>query len=166
MDASHIVSTSSTLSVATITTTARIQSSRNNTIPSMQSPAILSTTNNNNNHQLPTQFIPYYASGNMFMGVPKRGKRIIRLSEDQLQASFQYPQHEAAKRLGVSVSTLKRRFYELYGGTRWPFKENRRRLVLKESIHYILNEKNMPTKDLDKNALYALMLAFQSSMQH
>jgi hypothetical protein len=40
------------------------------------------------------------------------------MSLEEMQKYFKYPQPEAAKRLGVSLSTLKRRFYALNMGKR------------------------------------------------
>eukprot|EP00818_Percolomonas_sp_WS_P004145 CAMPEP_0117439028 /NCGR_PEP_ID=MMETSP0759-20121206/2358_1 /TAXON_ID=63605 /ORGANISM="Percolomonas cosmopolitus, Strain WS" /LENGTH=255 /DNA_ID=CAMNT_0005230739 /DNA_START=2588 /DNA_END=3355 /DNA_ORIENTATION=- len=42
------------------------------------------------------------------------------MTADDFQPYFKLTQVEAAKKLGVSLSTLKRRFYELKLGKRWP----------------------------------------------
>ncbi len=42
-------------------------------------------------------------------------KSKISISDRELREVFAYTQPEAARRLGVSLSTLKRRFYELAG---------------------------------------------------
>lgn len=51
---------------------------------------------------------------------PQDSPVFIQLSKEELERHFVYPQPEAARRLGVSVSTLKRRFYDNFNGTRWP----------------------------------------------
>ncbi len=47
-------------------------------------------------------------------------KRKKKLSKEEILKYIQYPQPDAARMLNVSVSTLKRRFYEL-GLGRWPY---------------------------------------------
>jgi len=52
----------------------------------------------------------------------KKGrKQKFFITEEELHKYYQYSQPEAAKRLGVSVSTLKRRYYKLFPGKRWPY---------------------------------------------
>lgn len=51
----------------------------------------------------------------------RRGKKRLELSQEELEKHFHVSQQEAAKRLGVSVSTLKRRFYEIFNNMRWPY---------------------------------------------
>ncbi len=61
-------------------------------------------------------------------GVQKKrrgGKPKKELTRDQIVACFHLPQHLAAKKLQVSLSTLKRRFYEMnFGLKRWPYTSN------------------------------------------
>ncbi|EFC41625.1 predicted protein [Naegleria gruberi] len=56
---------------------------------------------------------------------PNRSKKLDVLSADQIRQYFCYTQQDAARLLGVSVSTLKRRFYELKLGKRWPYKRTK-----------------------------------------
>jgi hypothetical protein len=89
----------------------------------------------------------------------KRGKKVIPLTEEQLRNHFIYPQPEAARRLGVSLSTLKRRFYELHSGKRWPYNDIKNTLK-KRKLRYIVNDRSKPEKYLDQNTLFALSKAF------
>lgn len=61
-------------------------------------------------------------------GIQKKrrgGKPKKELTRDQIVACFHLPQHLAAKKLQVSLSTLKRRFYEMnFGLKRWPYTSN------------------------------------------
>lgn len=92
----------------------------------------------------------------------KRGKKVISLSESAIKSHFIYPQPEAARRLGVSLSTLKRRFYECYGGTkRWPYNDWKK-IIKKRKISYILNAKEKPTTYIDPNTMFLLNKAFHS----
>ena len=50
-------------------------------------------------------------------------KRSNQLTRQVLEEYFKYSQEEAASRLGVSLSTLKRKFRTLKMGKRWPFQE-------------------------------------------
>ena len=54
-----------------------------------------------------------------------RAKKLDVLSADEIRQYFCYTQSDAARLLGVSVSTLKRRFYELNLGNRWPYKRTK-----------------------------------------
>ena len=93
------------------TTTAKYYTS--NTSDGMQD-----STQQPNSPTSSVEFVPY-VPGNKGSMAQKRSKRTIHLSASQLESYFHYPQYEAAKKLGVSLSTLKRRFYELYKGARW-----------------------------------------------
>lgn len=87
-------------------------------------------------------------------------KSKISISDKELREVFAYTQPEAAKRLGVSLSTLKRRFYELAGkGKRWPFHEMKK-IEKKRSMKFILNETNQPEKMLDPYTLFVLAKTF------
>lgn len=87
-------------------------------------------------------------------------KSKISISDRELREVFAYTQPEAARRLGVSLSTLKRRFYELAGkGKRWPFHEMKK-IEKKRSMKYILNETNQPEKMLDPYTLFVLSKTF------
>jgi hypothetical protein len=96
-----------------------------------------------------------------------------KLTREEMALYFKLPQPEAAKRLGVSLSSLKRRFYELYrnrmegaGETklRWPYSCYKKN-VKKTKLKYILNPVNKPTKMLDPHTIHILKLSFQSSLK-
>ena len=53
-----------------------------------------------------------------------KGRQTILLTKETICAHLVYPQREAANRLGVSLSTLKRRFYNLFNMD-WPKHMNR-----------------------------------------
>ncbi len=91
----------------------------------------------------------------------KRGKKIIVLSEQQLRTHYIFSQPEAARRLGVSLSTLKRRFYELHSGKRWPYHDLKPSLK-KRRISFIVNKKDLPEKDIDSYTEHVLSLAFRN----
>lgn len=48
-------------------------------------------------------------------------KKRVDLTKEEIEQYFHVSQNEAAKQMGISVSTLKRRFYELYANMRWPY---------------------------------------------
>ena len=50
----------------------------------------------------------------------KRKRKTDFLSRELISEYIHYSQAEAAEKLGISVSSLKRRFYELNLGLRWP----------------------------------------------
>jgi len=85
---------------------------------------------------------------------------VLSISKAQLATFFSLPQPEAAKRLGISLSTLKRRFYEMYGGgQRWPYVLYKR-AYRKTRLSFLVNRANKPTKTLDPHTIHALKLAF------
>jgi hypothetical protein len=86
--------------------------------------------------------------------------RTIHIDKEQIEKYFSLPQPSAAKKLGVSLSTLKRRFYETHGGTRWPYC-GIKKAMKKRTVKYILNTKNKPTKLLDPHTIHTLALAFK-----
>jgi hypothetical protein len=52
----------------------------------------------------------------------KKGrKQKFFISEQELSKYYQYSQPEAARLLGISVSTLKRRYYKMHPNKRWPY---------------------------------------------
>ncbi|KAL9656269.1 hypothetical protein ABK040_007882 [Willaertia magna] len=51
----------------------------------------------------------------------KKGPKRKVIDRIEMIKHFCYPQPKAAKLLGVSVSTLKRRFYEMQFGSKWPY---------------------------------------------
>jgi hypothetical protein len=56
------------------------------------------------------------------IGKRSRNKKLDQITKEDMMKYFKYTQSVAAKKLGVSVSTLKRRFYQLDMGKRWPYK--------------------------------------------
>ncbi|KAL9653876.1 hypothetical protein ABK040_012936 [Willaertia magna] len=50
----------------------------------------------------------------------KRRRNYVGIDLDTMKPYFHLPQREAAKKLGISLSTLKRRYYELNLG-KWPY---------------------------------------------
>jgi hypothetical protein len=88
----------------------------------------------------------------------------VKLTKELLEAHFMYSQEEAAVRLGVSLSTLKRKFRSLKIGKRWPFQEKRQR-ERKRSISFILNTiEPTSSKRLDYRTINALAKAFADSI--
>jgi len=81
------------------------------------------------------------------------------LSKEDIEKYFSFPQPKAAKLLGVSLSTLKRRFYDTHKGSRWPYSGIKKQ-AKKRSIAYIMNQKNKPVKLLDPHTLHTLKKAF------
>jgi len=81
---------------------------------------------------------------------------------EEMRKYFKYPQPEAAKRLGVSLSTLKRRFYALNMGKRWPYYQFVK-VQRKRHLNYILNKQNKPEKLIDNHTIHVLKLAFRNN---
>merc|ERR1712130_820054 len=91
------------------------------------------------------------------------------ISREDMKRLFQYPQPVAAKIMGVSVSTLKRRFYALNMGKRWPYYKisspkksspKRTKLAACKKIGDILNKRDLPETYLDQSTLHVLNSAF------
>ncbi len=91
---------------------------------------------------------------------PSDKKIVIDLKE--MKKYYYYPQPTAAKLLGVSLSTLKRRYYEVVGDKRWPYPDMKR-LLKKRNISYIVHDTDKPTKQLDPHTIHVLKKAFQHS---
>jgi DNA-binding NtrC family response regulator len=64
-------------------------------------------------------------------------KRSSQLTRQVLEEYFKYSQEEAASRLGVSLSTLKRKFRSLKMGKRWPFQE-----AVSRTRFYVTHDRN------------------------
>jgi DNA-binding transcriptional regulator YiaG len=96
----------------------------------------------------------------------RHSRKQIYISERQIKAHFIFSQPEAARRLGVSLSTLKRRFYELNGGCggtmKWPYSEIKK-IAAKRTIKYILNEREKDATIIDEYTRMVLLKAFQST---
>ncbi|KAL0486743.1 RKD2 [Acrasis kona] len=91
-------------------------------------------------------------------------KKKPKLTRQCLEQNFAYPQEEAANRLGISLSTLKRKFRSLGLGKRWPYQEMRQ-IERKRSLSFILNPVELTSaKRLDYRVMNALSKAFLDSM--
>jgi DNA-binding transcriptional regulator YiaG len=100
----------------------------------------------------------------------KKFNKKYTITEEDIRKHFNCSQKQAASLLGVSVSTLKRRFYALGLGHKWPYPLAKKQ-TKKRSLSYILNKKNVENaKFLDNNTLNHLVKAFAlkplESMQH
>lgn len=104
---------------------------------------------------------PSVLGKNNSLSYSPRNKRQIHLEKHEIEQFFSYPQPEAAKKLGVSLSTLKRRFYETHGKIRWPYCAIKKQCK-KRSLSYVMNAKNKPTKLLDPYTISILKKAFRS----
>jgi hypothetical protein len=89
--------------------------------------------------------------------------KMIHIDSKEMERLFIYPQPEAAKRLGVSLSTLKRRFYETHQGKRWPY-SHFKKILKKRNISYIVHSRMKPTKQLDPHTLNILKKAFNGQL--
>ncbi|KAL9641457.1 hypothetical protein ABK040_013382 [Willaertia magna] len=82
----------------------------------------------------------------------------INITRVEMSKYFNAPQTLAARLLGVSVSTLKRRYYEMYKG-RWPYQSlsNKER---KKTIWFYVNEEEYSEKFISKETITILNKAF------
>ncbi len=104
----------------------------------------------------------------------KRRKRMVEIPAHRIVSHLVFPASFAAKRLGVSVSTLKRRLVELdCGSGRWPVGEtqsfpkgfiqtNRTRVVIKDLLNPCDNEDG--TKHLTDVTESVLRCAFRQHL--
>jgi len=94
---------------------------------------------------------------------PTSFRNTIQISRSDMQKYFNCPQRLAAQKLGVSVSTLKRRFYKLKMG-RWPYQltqDKRRR-----SVWHLVNEVEPKSeKELCPNTVQTLTRLFSMNLQ-
>ena len=93
----------------------------------------------------------------------KGRKRKFEISREELEKYFKYSQSKAAALLNVSVSTLKRRFYQLDMGKRWPYNSNPERTTWTNSIMIscLLHEKDIEDpRIIDHKTWFALQEAF------
>ncbi|KAG2379420.1 hypothetical protein C9374_006537 [Naegleria lovaniensis] len=92
----------------------------------------------------------------------KKTNTRIEITREMMTKYFYCPQTLAARLLGVSISTLKRRFYDLHIG-RWPYQcisLNER----KRSIYFLMNETEPEDdKELDEKTLMYLRHAFRDA---
>ena len=100
------------------------------------------------------------------LAYPKTQRTRSAISKRAIESMFGYSQRETAEKLGVSISTLKRRFSDLYGAkARWPYnrKDMRRNRM---RIDFIMNEQNtVSTKYLDPETIAALEQVFRIASQ-
>jgi hypothetical protein len=142
---------------------------------SLSAPAMLSTettlysspiaastvTTNTSSNMIHSSSSPSVLGKNNNLSYSPRNKRQIHLEKHDIEQLFSFPQPEAAKKLGVSLSTLKRRFYETHGKIRWPYCAIKKQCK-KRSLSYVINAKNKPTKLLDPHTISILKKAFRS----
>ncbi len=99
-----------------------------------------------------------------YTNVVKQGRKIV-VKEEAVAKYYSCSQILAARLLGVSVSTLKRRYYQLSQGKKWPSKT----LSVKErkkSIYFYLNDEEESEKFIDASSMKQLQLAFASGDAH
>ena len=111
-----------------------------------------------------SEYIPYSPSNQCNRKVNRGGKKAIPLSKEEIRANFVYTMKEAAERLGVSTSTLKRRYREMYGRRMWPYERTVEPIEMRTletlSLTSILNEVDVPTKYVDSRTMITLLQAF------
>ncbi|KAL9646976.1 hypothetical protein ABK040_013833 [Willaertia magna] len=91
-------------------------------------------------------------------------KKTVQLSKEIIREHFKYSQIEAAKRLGCSLSTLKRKFAKLFPNLNgWPRKMLNSTNRGKMSISFIVNENSLDCKYIDDESMHVLMRAFLDS---
>jgi hypothetical protein len=96
-----------------------------------------------------------------------RNERKVEISEADIVKLYNCPQPTAALLLGCSLSSLKRRYYEItkragQPGKRWPYQS----LTIKQRkqyIYYVLNHKEPDCKYLDEHTIETLKKAFSSN---
>ncbi|EFC42300.1 hypothetical protein NAEGRDRAFT_80436 [Naegleria gruberi] len=92
----------------------------------------------------------------------KKNNTKIEITHEMMKPYFYCPQTLAARLLGVSISTLKRRFYDLHIG-RWPYQcislSER-----KKSIYFLMNETEPEDeKEIDEKTMHHLRHAFKDA---
>ncbi len=87
---------------------------------------------------------------------------VVQLGKKDLSRYFNSPQGLAARLLGVSLSQLKKRYYELFPGRRWPY-QLKSLVDRKQSIYYLLNENDKNEKDIDEKTLATLLQIFENT---
>ncbi|KAL0484607.1 hypothetical protein AKO1_003437 [Acrasis kona] len=101
----------------------------------------------------------------------KGGKR-IHIPMHELIRHMNLPPSIAAYKLKVSVSTLKRRFWEVHEGKQWPISENDPRFRQHDEIHKqtrkgsllsLLNSVNIEEKYIDEATECILDFAFRAT---
>jgi len=84
-------------------------------------------------------------------------KVTANLTKEKIKSVWKLKQADAAEMLNVSTATLKRYFYKLFPGMRWPYKgplrgkhHTQKQYNRKLGIFYIVNDKNVNEKILPK----------------
>jgi len=107
--------------------------------------------------------IPVSCSRAIDPSKPTSFRNTIQIPRSDMQKYFNCPQRLAAQKLGVSMSTLKRRFYQLKMG-RWPCQltHDRRR----RSVWHLVNEVEPKSeKELCPNTVQTLTRLFSMNLQ-
>ena len=92
---------------------------------------------------------------------PTRGRRTkYQISEQEIKQYFKYSQAQAATMLNISVSTLKRRFYQMGMGRRWPHNNQGSTLANKVSISQLINLRDVDAREFDSQTEAFLRVAF------
>ncbi|KAF0977372.1 hypothetical protein FDP41_003364 [Naegleria fowleri] len=85
----------------------------------------------------------------------------LQVSLEEMSKYFHSPQSIAARMLGVSVSTLKRRYKEVSNGNRWPYSKmslNEK----KKSLWFYINEEDESETTISNECHLVLQKAFQN----
>jgi hypothetical protein len=89
----------------------------------------------------------------------KRGRTNIEISAEELKKVLHYAQPQAAKILGVSLSTLKRKFYQLYPGRRWSKQTMTRN---KLQMKFLVHRYNKPETYIESSTIHMLNHVFSN----
>jgi len=87
----------------------------------------------------------------------KKTNKVIKALKEDKERYLGMKQKDAAKELGVSLSTLKRVYYKLYKCERWPLNRKNKGIEKISKISFILNPKDVPEKRIafdTQNFLY------------
>ncbi len=98
---------------------------------------------------------------------PTKEYKKVELTEDEIRRYYKSPQPVAAVLLGVSLSSLKRRYYQLARKDaqsqckRWPY-QSLTMMERKQSVYFVLNSR-IPDEctTLDHETIVALQKAFK-----
>ena len=94
--------------------------------------------------------------------------RSFFITKEQLEQVQFHSEKEAAKLLGISIATLKRKVKQLKMG-KWPTKTIQRKRIRKAkmTLKYILHEFNEPTTTfIDQHTITCLQIAFVQHLQN
>jgi len=87
------------------------------------------------------------------------------LTKQMIGATFKYNQIEASRMLGVSLTTLKRKFKQCfpeYKQLGWPYRQTRKKMRLE----YVMNEFDEKEKDIDRRTVRELERLFGCKLSH